>query len=108
MSGQKQRICLARALLSKPEVLILDESTSNLDQRAEVSIMTELFKENRTLLVIAHRLQVSEIADRVIVLKNGIISETGTFTNLNHPGTYFFDLLNAQFETKNTKKRTKK
>lgn len=55
--------------------------------------MTELFKENRTLLVIAHRLQVSEIADRVIVLKNGIISETGTFTNLNHPGTYFFDLL---------------
>lgn len=106
--GQKQRICLARALLSKPEVLILDESTSNLDQRAEVSIMTELFKENRTLLVIAHRLQVSEIADRVIVLKNGIISETGTFTNLNHPGTYFFDLLNTQFETKNTKKRTKK
>ncbi|WP_456394147.1 ATP-binding cassette domain-containing protein [Nitratifractor sp.] len=71
--GQKQRIAIARALYTEPEVLVLDEATSALDNETEAKIMKEIYKigENKTLLIIAHRLSTLEECDRIMELKKG-------------------------------------
>ena len=83
-TGEKQRIALARALLHNPEILILDEATSNLDSHSEKQIQLALTKFNRkkTLLVIAHRLSTIQNADQIFVLENGTIIENGTHNQL--------------------------
>lgn len=82
--GQRQRIAIARAILADPKILILDEATSNLDTESERVIQSSLLAlmETRTCFVIAHRLSTIAHADRIVVLENGRISETGTHESL--------------------------
>jgi len=82
--GQRQRIAIARAILKNPAILILDEATSSLDAHSEVLVQQALEKlmENRTTIVIAHRLSTIKKVDRIFVIKNGGIAETGTHHEL--------------------------
>ena len=82
--GQKQRIAIARAFLKNPPVLVLDEATSSLDTATEKQVQESLDKLalNRTAIIIAHRLSTIINADRIFVLQNGIVAETGTHAQL--------------------------
>ncbi|QRM54853.1 ABC transporter ATP-binding protein/permease [Sinorhizobium sp. BG8] len=82
--GEKQRVAIARTILKSPPILILDEATSALDTRTEQEIQAALdvVSENRTTLVIAHRLSTVISADEIIVLKDGAIAERGTHGEL--------------------------
>lgn len=80
--GQRQRLILARALLSEPKVLVLDEATSALDNYSESIIEKNISDLSSTRIVIAHRLSTIKNADRIIVLENGKISEMGTHAEL--------------------------
>ena len=82
--GQRQRLAIARALLKDAPVLIMDEATSSLDTHSERQIQMALdeVKEGRTCLIIAHRLSTIEKSDRIIVIDNGVIVETGTHAEL--------------------------
>lgn len=96
--GQRQRVALARILARRPEILILDEATSALDNESEALIKQsiESLKGRLTLLIVAHRFSTIMNCDRVIMLKNGQIAETGApKTLLADPSTYFYKLYNA-------------
>ena len=82
--GQRQRIALARAILRKPELLILDEATSSLDSYSEILIQKSIenFSKKTTLIIIAHRLSTIKKSDYIYVLNEGSILEEGTFDNL--------------------------
>jgi ABC-type multidrug transport system fused ATPase/permease subunit len=82
--GQRQLICLTRAILADPPVLILDEATSNIDTATERIIQKSLEKitKGRTCIIIAHRLSTVRDVDRIIVLDHGRIAETGTHDEL--------------------------
>lgn len=97
--GQRQLITIARAILSKPKLLILDEATSSVDTRTEASIqlaMTTLMK-GRTSFVIAHRLSTIKNAKLILVMKNGQIIETGNHQTLIEQKGFYAELYNAQF-----------
>jgi subfamily B ATP-binding cassette protein MsbA len=97
--GQRQRIAIARALLKDAPVLILDEATSALDTESERRIQAALSRlmQGRTTLVIAHRLSTVESADRIVVLREGAIVETGTHAQLLARGGYYSTLHRMQF-----------
>jgi subfamily B ATP-binding cassette protein MsbA len=97
--GQRQRIAIARALLKDAPVLILDEATSALDTESERRIQAALTKlmRGRTTLVIAHRLSTVEGADRIVVMREGSIVETGTHAELVARGGYYASLYKMQF-----------
>jgi subfamily B ATP-binding cassette protein MsbA len=97
--GQRQRIAIARALLKDAPVLILDEATSALDTESERRIQAALGRlmQGRTTLVIAHRLSTIESADRIVVLREGAIVETGTHAQLLVRGGYYSTLHRMQF-----------
>jgi ATP-binding cassette subfamily B protein len=78
--GQRQRLAIARAILKDAPILILDEATSNVDNETEAALQRSITKisENRTTLIIAHRLSTVRSADIIAVLENGKVSESGT------------------------------
>ncbi|MGO1059459.1 ABC transporter ATP-binding protein [Planococcus sp. FY231025] len=97
--GQKQLLTIARAILSDPPIMILDEATSSVDTRTEVLIqgaMERLMKE-RTSFVIAHRLSTIRGADLILVMDNGRVIEQGTHTELLDKNGFYADLYNSQF-----------
>jgi len=99
--GQRQRIAIARAILKDPTILVLDEATSSLDAKSERLVQDALEKlmENRTTIVIAHRLSTIRKVDRILVIKEGRIAESGTHHELSglNNGIYS-NLLKLQLE----------
>ncbi|MDD4002941.1 MAG: ABC transporter ATP-binding protein [Clostridia bacterium] len=98
--GQKQRLSIARVFLKNPNILILDEATSSLDNESEKHIQKALNKlsYNRTTLVIAHRLSTIKNADNIIVISKGRISESGTHEELMGKGGIYKKYYDMQFE----------
>lgn len=98
--GQKQLLTIARTILSKKEVLILDEATSSVDTRTEKLIQKAMDRlmEGKTSFIIAHRLSTIRNADKIIVIENGEIIEQGTHEELLALKGYYYNTLNSQFE----------
>lgn len=97
--GQKQLICIARIMLTKPPMLILDEATSSIDTRTELQIQ-EAFDEmmrGRTTFIVAHRLSTIKNADLILVMDKGHILEQGTHQELLNKRGFYYDLYNSQF-----------
>lgn len=98
--GQKQLLTIARAILSDPKILILDEATSSVDTRTEVLIQQamENLMEGRTSFIIAHRLSTIKNADVILVMKDGDIVEQGNHEELLKSKGFYSELYNSQFE----------
>ena len=99
--GQRQLLAIARAILSKSSILILDEATSSIDTRTEVAIqeaMVNLMK-GKTTFIIAHRLSTIRNADKILALKDGEIIERGTHDELLEAGGFYANLYNSQFRS---------
>ncbi len=96
--GQKQRLCIARALLKKPKILILDDSTSAVDTATDAKIKAAFAKDipGTTKLIIAQRISSVEHADRILVLENGSISGIGTHVELLESNETYADIYNSQ------------
>lgn len=97
--GQKQLLCIARVMLIKPPMLILDEATSNIDTRTELKIQ-EAFNTlmaGRTTFIVAHRLSTIENADRILVMNKGNVIEQGTHQELLAKHGFYYYLYNSQF-----------
>ncbi len=99
-SGQRQLISFCRAYVTNPELLVLDEATSNIDTQTELVIEHSLEKllKNRTSIVIAHRLSTIKRADKIIVLHKGQIKEIGTHKELLQKGGFYSKLYQIQYE----------
>ena len=98
-TGQKQLISLARAVLAKPELFILDEATSSVDTLTEALIQrgVEALMQGRTTFVIAHRLSTIKRADRILVIEDGRIAEMGTHAELLRLRGHYYNLYTRQF-----------
>lgn len=97
--GQRQLLAIARVMLKKPPMLILDEATSNIDTRTEIRIQKAFQKlmEGRTSFIVAHRLSTIQNADVILVMRDGQIVEQGTHQALLAQRGFYFDLYNSQF-----------
>jgi subfamily B ATP-binding cassette protein MsbA len=102
--GQRQRIAIARAMLRDAPILVLDEATSALDSESERLVQAALARltENRTALIIAHRLSTVERADRILVLDQGRLAESGTHAELLAANGLYADLYRLQFRSGGT------
>jgi ABC-type multidrug transport system fused ATPase/permease subunit len=96
--GQQQRLALARAILSDPQVLILDEATSHLDSITERAIQraVDLFRDGRTLVVIAHRMSTIRRADKIVVMNDGLVIEEGVHGTLMQSRGRYWDMIEHQ------------
>lgn len=103
-TGEKQLIALARAIISNPRILILDEATANIDTVIEQKIQNAIEKiiSNRTSIVIAHRLSTVKNADRILVVRDGKIVEQGTHRELIENRDYYYSLYMKQYEEEAT------
>ena len=98
--GQRQMIAIARVMLLNPNMVILDEATSNIDTRSE-KLITDAFDQmmkEKTSIVIAHRLSTIEKADIIIVMKDGAIVETGNHQELMHKQGFYYSLYSSQYK----------
>ena len=98
--GQRQMIAIARVMLLNPELVILDEATSNIDTRSEM-LITQAFDQmmkEKTSIVIAHRLSTIEKADVIIVMKDGMIIETGNHNTLMKKQSFYYSLYSSQYK----------
>lgn len=98
--GEKQRISIARAIIQKPDILILDEATASMDTRTERKIQAAIdnLKEGRTIISIAHRLSTLRDADMLCVIENGELKETGTHDELIRKKGKYYELYKLQSE----------
>jgi ATP-binding cassette subfamily B protein len=98
--GQRQLLAIARAVLADPDILILDEATSNVDTRTEKNLQEALLRlmKGRTSFVIAHRLSTIREADEILVVRDGEIVERGSHSNLLAQGGFYHDLYLGQFK----------
>ena len=96
--GQKQRLCIARALLKKPKILILDDSTSAVDTRTDASIRKAFAEEipGTTKLIIAQRISSVQDADMIVVLDNGRLSAVGNHEELMKTSSIYQEVFNSQ------------
>jgi ATP-binding cassette subfamily B protein len=97
-TGERQRISIARALVKEPSIVVLDEATASLDAESEASVQAALdtLITDRTTFVIAHRLSTVVSADRIVVLQNGRIAESGSHEQLLGSGGYYAQLVRQQ------------
>jgi len=97
--GQRQLLCIARIMVSKPSILILDEATSSIDTRTEKLIQEALNRimQGRTSFIVAHRLSTIKNADQILVLKDGAIIESGTHISLLEQNGFYHELYYSQF-----------
>ena len=98
-NGQRQLLCIARAMISDPPMLILDEATSSIDTRTEIKVQNAMKKlmGTRTSFVVAHRLSTIMEMDLILVMKDGNIIEQGTHSELMAKGGFYSVLFNSQF-----------
>ncbi len=98
--GQRQLLAIARAILSDPDILILDEATSSVDTKTEIYIQKAMLSlmQGRTSFVIAHRLKTIQNADRILVIKDGKIIERGHHASLLDKKGFYYDLYTSQFQ----------
>ena len=103
--GQKQLICIARIMLTKPPMLILDEATSSIDTRTELQIQEafDIMMEGRTTFIVAHRLSTIKNADVILVMDKGRILEQGMHRELLAKHGYYYNLYHSQFNLGNSK-----
>ena len=98
--GQRQMIAIARVMLLNPNLVILDEATSNIDTRSE-KLITDAFDQmmkEKTSIVIAHRLSTIEKADVIIVMKDGAVLETGNHSSLMKKHGFYYSLYASQYK----------
>lgn len=97
--GQKQLLCIARAMLNLPPMLILDEATSSIDTRTEMKVQNAFasMMQGRTSFIVAHRLSTIENADTILVMREGKIVEKGTHSELLRQNGFYAELYNSQF-----------
>ena len=97
-SGERQLISVARAFAAEPEMIILDEATSYVDSQTEVYLQEAIanLMRGRTCVVVAHRLTTARSADRIVVLNNGLMAETGNHAALMARKGYYYRLYQLQ------------
>lgn len=97
-SGEKQLLCVARIMLIEPEIVVLDEATSNIDLRTELALSSSFdsLMKGKTSLVVAHRLSTIQNSDLIVVLKDGAMIEQGNFEELMSKQGFFYNLYNSQ------------
>ena len=97
--GQRQLLCIARVMLTRPPMLILDEATSSIDTRTEMKIQKAFayMMQGRTSFIVAHRLSTIRTADLILVMKDGNIIEQGTHSSLLEQKGFYSELYNSQF-----------
>ncbi|OYO91081.1 hypothetical protein CG709_12815 [Lachnotalea glycerini] len=92
--GQRQKVAIARTIISNPSIIFLDEPTSALDNESEKTVMEYLLNIKATMVVVAHRLSTIEKFDKIIVMDNGKIVETGSHNELMKKNDYYARLYN--------------
>ena len=97
--GERQLLSIARVMLKNPDILILDEATSNIDTRTELIVQKAFLKlmENKTSFIVAHRLSTIKNADIIIVMKKGKIVEVGNHKELLNKNGFYYELYNSQY-----------
>jgi ABC-type bacteriocin/lantibiotic exporter with double-glycine peptidase domain len=93
-AAQRQKLSIARSVLKRPDILVIDEATAGLDDAAQARIMRNLFAEfgGRTLIWLVHRASLGKEFNRVLVMEGGKVVEQGSFEELDQPGTIFQEL----------------
>ena len=101
--GERQRISIARAFLKDAPVILLDEATASLDVENESAIQTALSRliKNKTVMVIAHRMRTIAGADKIVVLKDGVVAEEGTTEELSAANGIYSHMAALQMESQN-------